>query len=100
MQLFGYPLQLVVLDVNGVILDLMAGFAPHLEAAAGQLHLPTEPIRPYLAAIRGGARHSFVSLAEVLQAWWPVLTQSDRRPFVEGFRTIERPPLSPNAREP
>jgi phosphoglycolate phosphatase-like HAD superfamily hydrolase len=68
MQLFGHPLQLVILDVKGVILDLMADFERHLEAAAGQLHLPTEPIRHYRAAVRGGARHSFVKLPEALQA--------------------------------
>jgi phosphoglycolate phosphatase-like HAD superfamily hydrolase len=79
MQLFGHLLTLVILD--------MAGFERHLEAAAGQLHLPTEPIRHYLAAIRGGARPSFVSLPEALRAWWSALSQSDRRPFVEGFRT-------------
>ena len=32
MQLFGHPLQLVILDVDGVILDLIAGFEQHLEA--------------------------------------------------------------------
>ena len=45
MQLFGHPLQLVMLDVDGVILDLMAGFERHLGATTRQLHLPTEPIR-------------------------------------------------------
>jgi hypothetical protein len=34
MQLFGHPLKLVTLDVDGVILDVMASFAPHREAAA------------------------------------------------------------------
>jgi phosphoglycolate phosphatase-like HAD superfamily hydrolase len=66
MQLFGHPLELVILDVDGVILDLMAGFAPHLEAAAGQLHLPTAPIRAYLAAVHRGARQTFASLPEAI----------------------------------
>jgi phosphoglycolate phosphatase-like HAD superfamily hydrolase len=56
MQLFGHSLKLVIVDVDGVILDLMADFERHLEAAAGQLHLPTEPIRHFLPAVRGGAR--------------------------------------------
>ena len=90
MQLFGHPLKLVILDVDGVILDLMAGFAPHLEAAAGQLHLPIEPIRAYLAAVHYGARQSYANLPEAIQAWWPSLSPCDRRHFVEYFRTIER----------
>jgi phosphoglycolate phosphatase-like HAD superfamily hydrolase len=90
MQLFGHPLQLVILDVDGVILDLMAGFERHLEAAARQLHLCTTPIRDYLTAVHCGARHSFASLPEAIQIWWPGLSQSDRRQFVECFRTIER----------
>jgi len=89
-QLFGHPLKLVILDVAGVILDLMANFAPHLEAAAEQLHLPREPIRDYLAAVHHGACQSYTSLPEATQAWWPMLSQRDRTQFVECFRTIER----------
>jgi phosphoglycolate phosphatase len=90
MQLFGQPLQLVILDVDGVILDLMAGFAGHLEAAARQLQLPTTPIRDYLAAVHGGVRHSYASLPEAIPAWWPALNQRDRRRFIACFRTLER----------
>jgi phosphoglycolate phosphatase-like HAD superfamily hydrolase len=90
MQLFGHPLQLVILDVDGVILDLMASFERHLEAAATQLQLPTAPIRAYLAAVRRGTRQSFASLPEAIQTWWPMLSQRDRRQFIECFRTIER----------
>ena len=90
MQLFDHPLKLVILDVDGVILDLMAGFAEHLEAAAGQLQLPTEPIRQYFAAVHGGARLSYVSLSEAIQDWWPALSQSDRRRCVASLRAIER----------
>jgi len=90
MQLFGHPLELVILDVDGVILDLMAGFERHLEAAAGQLHLPTEPIRAYLAAVHHGVRQSYANLSEAIHAWWPALSPSGSRQFKEYFRTIER----------
>jgi hypothetical protein len=90
MQLFSHPLQLVILDVDGVILDLMAGFERHLEAAARQLHLRTTPIRDYLAAVHCGPHHSFASLPGAFQAWWPALGPSDRRQFVECFRTLAR----------
>jgi phosphoglycolate phosphatase-like HAD superfamily hydrolase len=89
MQLFGHPLRLVILDVDGVILDLMAGFEQHLEAAARQLHLATAPIRAYLTAVHRGARHSYASLPEAIQAWWPALSQIDRQQFVANFRAIE-----------
>jgi phosphoglycolate phosphatase-like HAD superfamily hydrolase len=90
MQLFGHPLKLVILDVDGVILDLMAGFARQLETAAHQLDLPTAPIRDYLMAVHRGARHSFASLPEAIQDWWPALSQIGRRQFVASFRAIER----------
>jgi hypothetical protein len=90
MQLFGHPLQLVMLDVDGVILDLMAGFKRHLQAAATQLQLPTAPIRAYLVAVRRGARHSFASLPEAVQAWWPAPSPRDTRQFIEGFCTLKR----------
>lgn len=90
MRLFGHPLQLVILDVDGVILDLMAGFEAHLQAAAGQLHLATAPIRHYFAAVHRGERLSYTHLAEAIQAWWPAISPCDCRQFVEGFRTIER----------
>jgi phosphoglycolate phosphatase-like HAD superfamily hydrolase len=90
MQLFGQPLQLVILDVDGVILDLMAGFEQNLQAAARQLHLPIAPIRDYLAAVHRGARLSYAGLSEAIQAWWPTLSQRDCQQFVARFRTIER----------
>jgi phosphoglycolate phosphatase-like HAD superfamily hydrolase len=90
MQLFGQPLQLVILDVDGVILDLMACFAGHLEAAARQFRLPTEPIQDYFAAVHSGARQSYTQLLEAIQTWWPALGSRDRQQFVACFRTIER----------
>jgi phosphoglycolate phosphatase-like HAD superfamily hydrolase len=90
MQLFGQPLKLVILDVDGVIVDLMVGFASHLEAAAQQLHLPPEPIRHYFAAVHRGARQSYTHLAEAIEAWWPGLSRRDRQQFVPCFRAIER----------
>jgi phosphoglycolate phosphatase-like HAD superfamily hydrolase len=89
MPLFGHPLKLVILDVDGVILDLMAGFERHLEAAAAQLQLPTAPIRDYFAAVHSGARQSYTHLPEAIQTWWPMLTQQDARQFIECFRAIE-----------
>jgi len=73
MQCFGHPLQLVMLDVDGVILDLMAGFERHLGATTRQLHLPTQPIRDDLTAVHRGTRHRVASLPEAIQAWWPAL---------------------------
>jgi phosphoglycolate phosphatase-like HAD superfamily hydrolase len=73
MRLLCHPLKLVILDVDGVIVDLMAGFASYLEAAARQLHLPPEPIRHYLAEVHRGARQSYTHLAEAIEAWWPAL---------------------------
>jgi phosphoglycolate phosphatase-like HAD superfamily hydrolase len=54
------------------------------------LHLPIEPIRDDLASVYRGARHTFASLSEAIQAWWPRLSPSDRQQFVATFRAIER----------
>jgi hypothetical protein len=77
MQRFGYPLTPSILDGDGVILVLIAGFGRNSETAAQQLYLPTTPIRDYLTAVHSGARHSITSLPEAIQVWWPVLSQRD-----------------------
>jgi len=96
MQLFGQPLGLVILDVDGVIVDLMAGFQRNLEAAAQRLGLPLEPIRRYLAAAGAGVRHGHASLGQGIRDLWPELTQADATRFVSWFREEEgRHPYPP-----
>ena len=49
--LFGRPLELVILDVDGTILDLWVCFRRNLVTAAQRLSLPIEPIDEYLTNV-------------------------------------------------
>ena len=90
MQLFGKSLELVILDVDGVILDLMACFQKNLEAAAVRANLPVAPIRNYFTAVAAGVRHHHASFTEAVRDWWPWLVDGAARQVEQYFRTEER----------
>ena len=90
MQPFGQPLKLVILDVDGVIIDLMAGFESNLKAAARQCGLPLRPIDEYLEEVRAGVKHHHSSWVMAVQMWWPWLGHAEAERFGEYFRAEER----------
>lgn len=90
MQLFNKPLELVILDVDGVILDLRARFRKNLEMAARFLGLSIKSIEPYLASVELDKKRSGLNFREGLRLIWPEIpdTQLDR--YIGQFREIER----------
>lgn len=89
MRLFGRPLRLVISDVDGVILDLVASFKKNLTAAAQQLGLPPEPIEQYLADVAAGSKRGYASLSEGIREFWPHLSKLASDEYVVCFRKIE-----------
>ncbi len=90
MKLFGNPLELVILDVDGVILDLMACFQKNLEAAASQADLPIAPIKDYFTAVAAGMRHHHAGFTQAVRDWWPGLDDGAVRRVEQYFRAEER----------
>lgn len=90
MQLFGKPLELVILDVDGTVLDLLQTFQRNYEAAAVRCGLPVEPIRQYLAAVADGRRNHFASAYDSARGLWQGITDETAHALVLAFREEER----------
>lgn len=90
MKLFGKELNLVILDVDGVILDIVACFERNFEAAALRLGLPLEPFREHIEALRNGEIRGYASLLEGVQGIWPGLTEHEAAYFSRVFREEEK----------
>ena len=90
MQLFGKPLELVILDVDGTILDLWAYFRRNLVTAAQRLSLPIEPIDEYLTNVRLGTIHGEAALSDGVRKSWPWLTLEQAHQYSAYFREEER----------
>jgi len=90
MKLFGEPLELLILDVDGTILDLLAFFWQHLEEAAVKSGYELEPIKKYQEDVRNGTSGHKASFTEMLHAFYPNRAPEDNRVFFEKFRELEK----------
>jgi phosphoglycolate phosphatase-like HAD superfamily hydrolase len=90
MELFGRPLKLVILDVDGVILDLYACFRQNLERAASSLGLPHAPIAQYLSNVSLDRQRSGLTFHDGLRLMWPSLSDGQLQAYVQCFREVER----------
>jgi len=90
MKLFGKPLELVILDVDGVILDLVSNFQNSFEEAARRCNFDFEPIRTYIAAVSAGDTHGKASLSEGIRELWPNLEDERYAQLSKTFREVER----------
>lgn len=103
MRLFGRRVPLVILDFDGVILDLFATFPQILETAASKLGLPTEPVRDYIQGHRNGTREGNQRFkAGIRTDLWPWLSDREVEQFYWTFRSIEKDigyPLVPGSIE-
>ena len=96
MRLFGKPLQLVILDVDGTILDLWACFRHNLVTAAERLSLPIEPIDEYLTNVRLGTVRGEAALSDAVRKFWSWLTLTQAHEYSVCFREEEqRTPYPP-----
>ena len=93
MDLLGMPIELLILDVDGVILDILAGLQRNLEATALRFGLPIDPIAKSIAHIAAGKMRIKGNARDSTRMLWPHLSESEICEFVRCFYEIER--LSP-----
>ena len=90
MRIFGSPVELVILDVDGVILDILGGLCRNLKETAIHFGLPHNLIAQSIndialgkIRIKGNARDSTYML-------WPHLNEGQITGFVDFFYEVER----------
>ena len=89
MKLFGKPVGLVILDFDGVVLDLMAKYWTILAATAETMHLPLEPIQQYREGHYNGTRKGSSRFSVVVRECWPHLSEEEAIAYYWRFRAEE-----------
>lgn len=90
MKIFGKELKLLILDVDGVLLDLMACFPKNLCDAAEQLGISKEPITTYLQKVKDGENHGYPSFYKCIAGLYPQLNDIEIQKFKNLFRKKEK----------
>lgn len=85
----GQQIKLVILDVDGVILDLHACFEENWIAAASKVGLPKGPIVEYLDGLKSGNRPSRGGLYDGVREVFPSISEERIKKFEVYFRAIE-----------
>ena len=90
MRIFSLPVELVILDVDGVILDILGGLRRNLEEAALHFGLPIHPIAQSISDIAAekirikGNAHDSACMS------WPSLDEEEISSFINYFHEVER----------
>ncbi|RJQ35955.1 HAD family hydrolase [Candidatus Parcubacteria bacterium] len=90
MRLFGEQLDLVVLDVDGVLIDFIGMFPQHYETAAIRCGLSVEPFREHFAAVQRGERNHYSNAHESAYGLWPGISPEHVERLIAAFREEER----------
>ncbi|OGN08306.1 MAG: hypothetical protein A2750_00620 [Candidatus Yanofskybacteria bacterium RIFCSPHIGHO2_01_FULL_45_42] len=69
-KIFDKELKLLILDVDGVMLDLVANFQTNLEVVASQMDLPLEPLRRFLNDTRSGLHKGSPRFGDIIRNVW------------------------------
>lgn len=89
MKIFGKELKLLILDVDGVLLDLMACFDKNLLNATIEMGLDVAPVMQYVKDLRLGNRRGFSNAHDNIKWLWPHLTPRGVEKLLEKFRKQE-----------
>ncbi|TSC73956.1 MAG: phosphoglycolate phosphatase [Parcubacteria group bacterium Gr01-1014_44] len=81
MRLFGRPLELLILDVDGVILQVESFVAQNMKAVARKLGLPLDRIDEHFLNIKFGREPAQGSLRAGIKYLWPFLSEEDINKF-------------------
>lgn len=90
MHIFGLPVDLVILDVDGVILDILKVLRKNLEETASALGLPLGPVAMSLEQIAQGKMRIKGNAHDSTRMMWPDLDDKGVDGFVDLFHQIER----------
>lgn len=90
MRIFGSPLELVILDVDGVILDILGGLCRNLEKAAVHFGLPIHPIAQSIDDIASGKIRIKGNARDSAYMFWPSLDEDEISSFINYFHEVER----------
>ena len=90
MQILGMLVDLVILDVDGVILDVLKVLRQNLEAAASCLGMPLAPIAASLEQIAQGKMRIKGNAHDSTRMLWPELDEEQVNRYVDCFYRIER----------
>ncbi len=90
MKLFGKLLELVILDYDGVVLDLMASYWTILKSVAKAMDLPLEPVRQYREGHYNGTRRGSPKFSAVVRECWPHLSEAEAMAYYWRFRNEEK----------
>ncbi len=90
MDIFGLPVDLVILDVDGVILDILKVLQKNLEDTASCLGLPLGPVAISLEQIAQGKMRIKGNAHDSTRMIWPHLDDKEVDAFVDLFHQIER----------
>lgn len=90
MQLFGKPLKLVVLDVDGVIIDVVDGLQRDLVRTAIRVGLPIGPLQRFFNAVAAGEEYWQASLQDGIRKFWPELSSEETLAFAWQFQDTRR----------
>ena len=89
MKLFKKIVKLLILDVDGVILDLVKYFKQNFSAAVIKCDLPLEPFTEYLELLWAGRTRGHSGLNHGIREFWPWITPEKAAKFRECFRNEE-----------
>lgn len=102
MYILGFPIELVILDVDGVIVDILGefckepakivhgGLRKNLEEAASHFQLPCEPIAKSIKEVMQGIVRIRGNARDSTRDMWPHLTEEQITEFISYFHEVER----------
>ena len=96
MKAFGKELKLLICDVDGVLLDLMACFPKNFCDAAREFGVSDEPIKQYLRDVGLGLTQGYASLSKCISTLYPRLSEIEVQKFKKIFhKKDEKNPYPP-----
>ncbi len=89
MKAFGKELKLLILDIEGVLLDLMVNFEKNLPNAAKKFGLSPIPAIEYINDLKSGTKRECTNFDNCLKMLYPNLDEFNRTKLKKTFIEIE-----------
>ncbi len=90
MKIFGNSLKLVIVDLDGVLLDLLAKFQKNMEQVATHLGLSIDPIQAHLKSMSEGGSIGHPLLDGTLSILWPGISSKQKERFISLYVEAEQ----------